>query len=152
MARRPDQSATGQSHPEVFVAPEVSIAPAPATEPASQPEAEDRRVAVQNHPAQAVDVFRRDLLERAISRGGEARVSTAKAASERKNPRPPTGDRLSRTRGEVAPSRVGKISLTVWLPPIYKEYIRHLQARHVEKTIQGIFQEALDDLFRKYEL
>ena len=52
----------------------------------------------------------------------------------------------------VAPSREGKLHLSVWLEPEFKSALRTIQAMHPHKTLQDLYGEALGDLFTKYGL
>lgn len=49
------------------------------------------------------------------------------------------------------PNRVGRVNIAAWLDPAFKNSIRLIQARR-PGTIQEIMEEALNDLFAKYDV
>lgn len=53
--------------------------------------------------------------------------------------------------GYMAPSREGKTNITAYLSPDYKASLRLIQAR-TGGSLQGLIAEALNDLFRKYDV
>jgi hypothetical protein len=48
-------------------------------------------------------------------------------------------------------NRVGRVNIAAWLDPAFKNSIRLIQARR-PGTIQEIMEEALNDLFAKYDV
>jgi DNA-binding protein YbaB len=51
----------------------------------------------------------------------------------------------------MAPSREGKTNITAYLSPDYKASLRLIQAR-TGGSLQDLVAEALNDLFRKYDV
>ena len=49
------------------------------------------------------------------------------------------------------PSRVGKVAVTVWLPPQFMSSFRLIQAQD-NRPIQDLAAEAFNELFRKYNV
>jgi hypothetical protein len=52
----------------------------------------------------------------------------------------------------IAPSREGRMHLSVWLPGEYKMRLRTIQAMHPDLSLQSLYAEALNDLFVKHGL
>ena len=48
-----------------------------------------------------------------------------------------------------APSREGKLHVSAWLAPEFKQGLRAVQAVEPEATLQDLLTEALTDLFKK---
>lgn len=58
------------------------------------------------------------------------------------------GARAAGTR----PHRVGRVNITGYFAPSVKQSIRLIQAKYPDRTVQELLSEALNDLFRKYDV
>ena len=63
---------------------------------------------------------------------------------------PERASSLASVRAAVVPSRVGKKPVTGFFEPAVSRQLKRLGLDH-ERTMQELIQEALNDLFRKYE-
>ena len=72
-----------------------------------------------------------------------SRTSAATAVLERPSPTAPV-------RTVTVPSRIGKKPVTGFFEPAVSRQLKRLGLDH-ERTMQELIQEALNDLFRKYE-
>jgi len=60
---------------------------------------------------------------------------------------------VAKTTSYKAPSRVGNVNMSAWLPRDFKKSVRLVQAKKVDSaTIQDLMAEAFNDLFSKYNV
>lgn len=80
------------------------------------------------------------------------RASTLKAVESRR-PAPPPAPKAEPavTPTSRQANRVGKVNVAAWLDPAFKNSIRLVQARR-PGSIQELMEEALNDLFAKYDV
>jgi hypothetical protein len=69
-------------------------------------------------------------------------------AEQRRTSEVLAGARAAGTR----PHRVGRINITGYFAPSVKQSIRLIQAKYPDRTVQELLSEALNDLFRKYDV
>ena len=80
------------------------------------------------------------------------RASAPRAIANRGSttPPPPKAEPVSLPTARQA-NRVGKVNVAAWLDPGFKNSIRLVQARR-PGSIQELMEEALNDLFAKYDV
>jgi hypothetical protein len=80
------------------------------------------------------------------------RASTLKAVESRRPatpPEPKAEPAVASTSRQA--NRIGKVNVAAWLDPAFKNSIRLVQARR-PGSIQELMEEALNDLFAKYDV
>ena len=76
------------------------------------------------------------------------RTRSPTAAPANTNPTPAPAPAATATRQA---NRQGKVNIAAWMDPAYKASLRLIQARR-SGSIQDLLEEALNDLFAKYDV
>jgi hypothetical protein len=99
---------------------------------------------------QGVDMKRSSMAEALSNAAGHSYSRptplTHVSAQESKQVQPPT-----KTTQTGPPSRIGKKPVTGFFEPAVSRQLKRVGLDH-DKTMQELIQEALNDLFRKYDL
>ena len=80
----------------------------------------------------------------------EGAVSSTSAGTRRRKIQPETGSLGSHK--DTRAHRVGLVNVTGYFDPAVKSSLRAIQMKHPKMTMQDILEEALEDVFAKYEV
>jgi hypothetical protein len=80
-----------------------------------------------------------------------ALLNAVNEAAHKQTPVAPTPVPAKAAGTYVTPSREGKFQLNTWLPADFKTSLRALQVKFPSRSFQDLLEEALNDLFAKYD-
>lgn len=80
-----------------------------------------------------------------------AKIQAQMERAAGKSPKAATIETPTKTKANVAPSRVGKTHIGAYLSAAHKTSLRLVQAR-TGKDLQSILHEALNEAYRRYDV